>query len=96
MFTVIGYLDGIPYTLAVDGPIHEGGVMAGSPNVLRLLATRDGETYLATPTGPSGTLDIMDPASILGALCGWTEVRAVTGEPPDILNGQRNQPGVVY
>jgi hypothetical protein len=96
MFTVIGYLDGVPYTLAVDGPVQEGGVMAGSPNVLRLLATRHGDVYKATPTGPSGTLDIFSPAAILGALMDWTEVRAVTGDPPDILGGQQAQPGVVY
>lgn len=91
MFTVEGFLDGTYYTVTVNG-----AQQAGSTVILRELNARQGEQYAATPTGPAGSLDLSDPASVLGALMGWTRVVKVSGDPPDILHGQSNEPGVVY
>jgi hypothetical protein len=40
----------------------------GSPEVIGFLRANAGQPWLATPTGPSGTLYLADAASGLGAL----------------------------
>lgn len=95
VFTVEGELDGRPYTVEVGGPAPLYGA-AGHSTVTGYLAGREGDDYMATPTGPHGVLDMRDPGSVLGALLAWTSVRAVTGDAPDLLGGQRGRPGTVY
>lgn len=97
VFIVDGTLDGQPYTCQVGGddPLALGAV-TGTRNVMDLLVRRTGDWYAATPTGPFGTLSLSKPESVLGALLNWTQVDMVSGDAPDILGGQRDQPGVVY
>lgn len=95
-FTVEGFIGGVYYTAVVGAEHPEMGVVSGSANVLAYLRGRQGDQYMVTPTGPAGTLDIGSPVSVLGALIGWTKQARVSGDAPDILNGQRRQPGVVY
>lgn len=96
MYTATGFLSGLPYTIEVGGPDQP---LEGSAHVLALLRLRDGQPWRATPTGPSGRLDAKDPASVLGALLGWTEVRTLDGDVP-LVNGwdvhERRAPGTVY
>lgn len=95
MYVVEGFLNGVHYTLQVE-ELGRTTRITGSRNITAYLESHLGADYRATPTGPFGRFDQTDPASVLGALLGWTQVTRVTGDPPDILGGQRNQPGVVY
>src|SRR5436305_5752307 len=89
MFTVEGYVDRTLYTAVVgapgDSPGDRVGVVAGSPAVLALLDLHTGREVQVTPTGPTVTLDVTDPASVYAALLGLTEVVNTAGDVPVVL-----------
>lgn len=101
MFTVTGYIDGVAYRADVGVPAGQddgrprAGCTVGDPGVIGLLAASIGEPWLATVTGPEGTLDASDPASVYGFLCGYTDVISATGDDVPDLTGPPVH-GVVY
>ena len=90
MFTVTGYVNGIAYRADVGAPAGQddarprAGCVTGDPGVIGLLAASTGEPWLATVTGPSGTLNTSDPVSVYGFLCDRTDVIAAAGDVPDL------------
>lgn len=101
MFTVDGYINGVAYRAVIggepspgDGPELRAGCAAGDPGVIGLLTASAGEPWLATPTGPSGVLDLADPASVYGFLCGRTDITAASGDVPDLTGP--HDPAAVY
>lgn len=102
MITVEGVLNGQPYAVAIDPPPGTAdpdatvGCATGALHVLALLRLHNGRRVEVTPTGPVITLDTGDPASVLAALHGLTQVRRVSGadDLPSPLG--RQSPGTVY
>jgi hypothetical protein len=97
MFTVRGYTPGgIAYELTVQDKPAQGSrlTFTGTPRAVALLLAGEGHPWQATPTGPSGTLDLADPESVLGALTDWTQVTSVDGEAPEVIPPA--QPGTCY
>ncbi len=91
MFTVLGSINGIAYRLDVGDSESEH---SGSNRVMGLLAVHRGELVSATPTGPTHTLDLDDPASVLVALMDLTDVVAVGDGAPRVIPAV--DPNVVY
>jgi hypothetical protein len=96
MFSVTGTLNGEHYAVVVGAKHSTLGIVSGTDNIMELLVRREGEHYAATPTGPFGQLDCRNPASVFGALLGWTTVRKVHGKEPKILGSRRPPAGAVY
>lgn len=98
MFTVSGYINGVSYRAVVGGvpgdPDLTAGCVTGDPGVIGLLRDQAGEPWQATPTGPSGILDLADPASVLGALMDHTDITGIDGNAPDLIGPA--VPGAVY
>lgn len=101
MFTVDGYIDGVAYQAVIGTPAGPGddpqlraGCAAGDPGVIGLLNAGNGEPWLATPTGPSGILDVTDPASVYGYLCDRTDITGTSGAVPNLTGPY--DPGAVY
>jgi hypothetical protein len=91
MFTVLGSVNGVAYRLDVGATRDEH---AGSPAALATLQGAEGQTVLATPTGPAYELNLDDPASVLAALMALTDVVSVGDGAPAILPAV--DPTVVY
>lgn len=102
MFTIDGYINGVAYRAHAGLPAGQdgdsglrAGCVTGDPGVIGLLAASAGEPWLATITGPSGTLDLDDPASVYGFLCDRTDVTSATGDDVPDLTGPAVD-GAVY
>jgi hypothetical protein len=101
MFTVTGYVDGVAYRVHVGvspglaAGVPRAGCAVGDPGIAGLLADAAGEPWLATVTGPSGILNLDDPASVYGFLCDRTTITAAAGDVPD-LTGPPAPSGSVY
>lgn len=102
MITVEGVLGAQPYAVAIDPPPGTVdpdamvGCVTGALHVLALLQLHDGHRVEVTPTGPVITLDTSDPASVLAALHGLTQVQRVHGadDIPSPLG--HHSPGNIY
>lgn len=97
MFTVEGTIDGQTYEVTVGGTDPDPstvGVVSGSANAVTLLQLNEGQGVAATPTGPSYTLDLREPATVLAALYDLTHITAVDGDPPQVIPPV--DPDVVY
>lgn len=100
LFTVTGVdPDNIGYRVGVYAKRPRGevtaGVVMGSVNALILLRSHNGLDVSLTPTGPTVTVDISDPESVLAALHALTTVTGVEGDDiPDVLPDSED--GIVY
>jgi hypothetical protein len=103
MYTVQGYIGGTAYGVAVgadavdtaeDG--ERAGIVVGSPNAVGLLQAAVGGDHRPTPTTAADRLSLDDGAAILAALMALTEVTAVSGDSPDLTEGDVPQVGVTY
>jgi hypothetical protein len=98
MFAVLGtYLDR-PY-VAIWAKDTDGTGSVKIPNhvgVEALLDARQGESFPATPTGPTFALHQGDAASVLCALLNLTTVTGITGDAPDLGAGGECDPDAVF
>lgn len=83
-YTVNGYINGVSYQATVGGEVLDPrtGVITGSPNVVNLLLSNEGDSFSTTVTGENVALDLQDPDSVLPALQSLTEVTSVEGDVP--------------
>jgi hypothetical protein len=99
MFVVNGTTrQGLTYRVAVGPEVRRepgalGQVMGPAP-VMALMMLNQGLSIRVTPTGPSVTLDLEDPESILGALYALTTVLSVEGDAPEVI--PQAEEGVTY
>ena len=101
MFEVEGYVDQVSYRVRVDGDPEESsdrleraGVALGTGRVIDVLRRHEGRPVLVTPVGPTVVGKLTDPAGVLAILTAHTEVTAVTGDAPQLM--EAGEPGVVY
>jgi hypothetical protein len=94
MFTVQGFdPGGVAYGVSFEDGAEPA--LKGSPNAIALLAGREGEEVLVTPTGPTVTVDLTDGTAVLGALMGLTTVTAAEGEDlPEVF--EPAEPGAIH
>lgn len=91
MFTVLGAIDGVAYRVDVGDSESEHN---GSSRALARVALHRGELVSVTPTGPSYTVDLDDPRSVLAALYALTTVVSVGDGAPQVIPAVN--PHVVY
>jgi hypothetical protein len=96
MFEVRGFVGDVPYALRADadhsGP--DGVVIASAPRIaLDRLRAREGESVLATVTGPSVLVSVNDVGGVLAGLCAFTQVTDVLGDAPQLAPSEE---GVIY
>lgn len=92
MINVMGYIDGVTYTVQIGGDTPIGmrdrtGLTSGSEGAIALLDEYDGtEVVDVTPVGPHVKADPATPEGALAILHARTQVTSVEGEDvPDVL-----------
>lgn len=90
MFTVNGAAYGKPYAVTWN----DDGTLTGTSLVVSMLQAEVGSTVSVPPVGPSYTVDLSEPKSVIAALLDLTTVESIEGDAPVVVPPV--EAGVVY